>query len=387
MKFSRSTAAALLIIVIVAAASVLTYQYYTQSSTQSATLTSIQQLITTTQSLSESSSTLSTTTQGAGGTLVLATTTSTVDSGLLDYLLTVFESQYNVQVDVLSKGTGQALAIAAQGDADVVLVHSRTLELPFVAAGFGVHRVGVMYNDFIIIGPKNDPAGIASIKTATKAFEKIYQVAQQGPGNGVIFISRADKSGTNTKELSIWTKLTVSPGNESDTWYVEAGAGMGTVLRMANDMKAYTLTDRATWLTFQDQLTNLKILVQGDKTLLNPYAVIPVNPAKWPQRNYKLALIFAKFLISPAGQDLIGNYTKGGMATFIPIARNYTAAEALGFPDQPTEVAWYDSTNPQNMNVSPIFIMIGSIEKQSVNIKTFAPDSLALTSQEQTLET
>jgi|SRR5208282_3183859 len=371
MRIPRA-AAATLIIILVGAAALLTYQYYAQNSAPSP-------LAATTEFTTESSSPMQSTsqanaTQGPSQTLVLATTTSTVDSGLLDYLLPVFERQYNVQVEVLSKGTGQALAIAAQGDADVVLVHSRTLELPFVAAGYGVHRVGVMYNDFVIIGPTNDPAGIATLKTATKAFSKIYQVAQQGPGNGVIFISRADMSGTNTKELSIWAKIEVSPGNESDHWYIEAGAGMGTVLRMANDMKAYTLTDRGTWLTFKDQLTNLKILVQGDKTLLNPYAVIPVNPEKWPQRNYKMALIFAKFLISPEGQDLIGNYTKGGLQTFIPIARNYTAAAGLGFPDQPQEIAWYDSTNPSSMSISPLLTMTISNEFGQFNqeIEIFA---------------
>jgi tungstate transport system substrate-binding protein len=374
MKIPRA-AAATLIIVIVAAAALLTYQYYTQNSAPS-TLTTVE--LVTASSLMESTIQGNTTqgnaTQGPAQTLVLATTTSTVDSGLLDYLLPVFESQYNVQVEVLSKGTGQALAIAAQGDADVVLVHSKTLELPFVAAGYGVHRVGVMYNDFVIVGPINDPAGIATIKTASKAFSKIYQVAQQGPGNGVIFVSRADMSGTNTKELGIWAKIDVSPGNESDHWYIEAGAGMGTVLRMANDMKAYTLTDRGTWLTFRDQLSNLKILVQGDKNLLNPYAVIPVNPEKWPQRNYKMALTFAKFLISPQGQDLIGNYTKGGLSTFIPIARNITAAQALGFPDQQKEVAWYDSTNPNSMSMTPIFTMSIGSERRDYNqeIEIFA---------------
>jgi len=369
MKIPRA-AAATLIIIIVAAAAILTYQYYAQNASQTASttaeLTTGASLVQTT---IQGNATQGNATQGPAQTLVLATTTSTVDSGLLDYLLPIFEKQYNVQVEVLSKGTGQALAIAAQGDADVVLVHSKTLELPFVAAGFGVHRVGVMYNDFVIVGPVNDPAGIATIKTATKAFEKIYQVAQQGPGNGVIFVSRADKSGTNTKELSFWAKFGVSPGNESDRWYIEAGAGMGIVLRMTNDMKAYTLTDRATWLTFKDQLTNLKILVQGDKSLLNPYAVIPVNPEKWPQRNYKMALTFAKFLISPEGQDLIGNYTKGGLQTFVPIARNYTAAENLGFPDQPQQISWYDSTNPNTMILAPMLaIAVNNQQRQDIEI-------------------
>ncbi len=343
----------MLIIGIVVAGSIFAYQNYLQPlTTESSTTT-----VTTESSTISIVQSATQATMSPNQTLVLATTTSTVDTGLLDYLLPVFEKEYNVQVNVLSKGTGQAIAIAERGDADVVLVHSRTLELPFVDLGYGVHRVGVMYNDFIIIGPKNDPAGILGGTNAVKGFLKIYQAAQQGPGNGVIFISRADLSGTNTKELSIWAKLGVSPGNESMPWYIEAGAGMGTVLRMTNDLKAYTLTDRGTWLAFQDQLTNLKIMIQGDKMLLNPYSVIPVNPERWPQRNYKMALNFAKFLLSPEGQDLIGNYTKGGHPLFIPIARNFTRAEALGFPDQPQEIAWYDSVNPATMSLTPILIL------------------------------
>jgi tungstate transport system substrate-binding protein len=293
-----------------------------------------------------------------------------VDSGLLDYLLPYFESQYNVQVKVLSLGTGQALEVASRGDADVVLVHSRKLELPFVAAGYGVHRVGVMYNDFIIVGPTSDPAGIAGTSNATAAFFKIEQTAQQGTGNGVLFISRADKSGTNTEELNIWSTLGITPSNKTYKWYIEAGAGMGTVLQMSNQLKAYTLTDRATWLHFQSQLTNLMIMTQGGKSLLNPYAVIPVNATMWPQRNYQMALTFAKFLISPQGQDLIGNYTVEGKATFIPIARNITAANALGFPNQAQELAWYDSVNPANMTTTAaigVIVLAAKYEDWLVN--------------------
>ncbi|HUK50029.1 MAG TPA: substrate-binding domain-containing protein [Terriglobales bacterium] len=319
------------------------YYYYTQSGASSSVVSTTASVQTTMQS-----SMVSATQSGPPASLVLSTTTSTVDSGLLDYLLPYFESQYNVQVKVLSLGTGQALTVASHGDADVVLVHSRKLELPFVAAGYGVHRVGVMYNDFIIVGPTTDPAGIAGTSNATAAFLKIEQTAQQGI-SGVVFISRADKSGTNTEELSIWSSIGITPSNKTYKWYVEAGAGMGTVLQMANQLKAYTLTDRATWLHFQSQLTNLIIMTQGSKNLLNPYAVIPVNATMWPNRNYQMALTFAKFLISPQGQDLIGNYTVEGKPTFIPIARNITAANALGFPDQAKELAWYDSVNPANM--------------------------------------
>ncbi len=275
--------------------------------------------------------------------LILSTTTSTFDTGLLDYLIPLFETKYNAKVMVLSKGTGESIEIAKRGDADVVLVHARELEEPFVNDGYGVHRVGVMYNDFIIIGPKDDPAGIKGLTNASLAFQKI---ASTGAKDTAVFISRADKSGTNVKELSIWTKIGIKPSNKTFTWYLEAGAGMGAVLRMTNEKKAYTLTDRATWLAFKDQLTNMNVLTEKDPDLLNPYAVIPVNPQKYPQRNYKLALAFAKFLISEEGQKLIADYKRGGETLFFPIARNISRANELGFPNQEKEIAWYDSQIP-----------------------------------------
>jgi len=274
--------------------------------------------------------------------LILSTTTSTFDTGLLDYVIPVFEKKYNVQVKILSKGTGESIEIAKRGDADVVLVHARELEEPFVKEGYGVHRVGVMYNDYVIIGPRDDPAGIRGSTNASLAFQKI---ANTGAKGAAVFISRADKSGTNTKELSIWTKIGIKPSNRTFSWYLEAGAGMGTVLRMANEKKACTLTDRATWLAFKDQLTNLDVLAEKDPDLLNPYAVIPVNPQKYPQRNYKMALALAKFLISEEGQRLIADYKKGGETLFFSIARNFSRASELGFPTQEKEIAWYDSQN------------------------------------------
>lgn len=272
--------------------------------------------------------------------LVLATTTSTYDSGLLDYLIPKFESKYNIDVHILSLGTGQSIDTAKRGDADLTLVHSKTLELNFTASGYGIHRVGVMYNDFIIIGPTTDPAGISGLTNATEAFKRI---ANTGAAGNTHFVSRADKSGTNTLELSIWSQLEMIPSNRTQTWYVEAGASMGTVLRMTNEKKAYTLTDRATWGTYESQLTNLMLLVESDKTLLNPYSIILVNPDKWSQRNYKGALAFASYLISEEGQTVIASFTKYGKALFIPIARNVTLANSLGFPNQQQELAWYDS--------------------------------------------
>ncbi len=271
--------------------------------------------------------------------LVLATTTSTYDSGLLDYLMPKFESKYNIDVHMLSLGTGQSIDAAKRGDADLTLVHSKTLELNFTASGYGIHRVGVMYNDFIIIGPTTDPAGISGLTNATEAFKRI---ADTGAAGNTHFVSRADKSGTNTLELSIWSQLEMAPSNKTQTWYVEAGASMGTVLRMTNEKKAYTLTDRATWGTYESQLTNLMLFVQSDKTLLNPYSIILVNPEKWSQRNYKGALAFAKYMISEEGQTVIASFTKYGKALFIPMARNVTLASSLGFPNQQQELAWYD---------------------------------------------
>jgi len=282
-------------------------------------------------------------TRSQKSTIVLATTTSTYDSGLLDYLIPIFERKYNVEVRIISVGTGQAIEIAKRGDADLVLVHSRQLELEFVNSTYGIHRVGVMYNDFVIIGPANDPARINGLANATEAFRRIAEVGAKG---NAIFISRADRSGTNMLELSIWKRLGITLSNKTQSWYIEAGAGMGTVLRMTNEKKAYTLTDRATWLSFKNQLTNLKVLVEGDIILLNPYAIILVNPEKYPQRNYGGALQLAKWMISEEGQNLIASFKKEGETLFIPIARDFNKAHELGFPEQEKEVAWYDSQNP-----------------------------------------
>ena len=205
--------------------------------------------------------------------LVLATTTSTYDSGLLSHIIPVFEKQHNVRVNIISKGTGESIEVAKRGDADLVLVHSRKLEEQFVKDGYGVHRIGVMYNDFIVIGPSADPAGIAGGSNATLAFE---QIAKAGAEGKAVFISRADKSGTNMAELNIWNTIGLQPSNETNAWYMEAGAGMGAVLRMTNEKNAYTLTDRATWLSFRSQLPHLTLLVEKDRILLNPYALILV---------------------------------------------------------------------------------------------------------------
>ncbi|MEM2102558.1 MAG: substrate-binding domain-containing protein [Candidatus Bathyarchaeia archaeon] len=272
--------------------------------------------------------------------LVLSTTTSTWDSGLLSFLLPIFEQSYGVKVDVLHVGTGQALQIARSGDADLVLVHSKELELNFTNQGYGVHRVGVMYNDFVIIGPKTDLAGIRELTNATEAFKRIKAA---GDSSDVIFVSRADKSGTNLLELKIWSFLGLTPKNTTYSWYWEAKAGMGNVLRICNEKRGYTLTDRATWLTFKNELSNLEILVQNDSILFNPYSVILVNPARYPHRNHQDAVKFVKFLISVEGQSLIQDFKKEGETLFYPLARDVPKAVELGFENQQEELAWYDA--------------------------------------------
>ncbi len=253
------------------------------------------------------------------GKLRLATTTSTADTGLLDAILPDFERQYNVKVDVVAVGTGQALKIGASGDADVVLVHARKQEDAFVKAGDGVNRRDVMYNDFIIVGPVDDPAGIKGKDKAADAFKAI--AAKQAT-----FDSRGDNSGTNTKELSIWASTGMTPTAELG-WYKSLGQGMGETLITANEQKAYTLSDRGTYLAMKDKLPNLAILVGGDtldankdKTLLNPYGVIPVNPAKHPGVNAELAEQFAAWLTSPETQAKIGAFGKDkfGQSLFVP---------------------------------------------------------------------
>ena len=273
-------------------------------------------------------------------TVFLATTTSAYDSGLLDYLIPKFEAERGISVHIISVGTGRAVEAAKRGDVDLVLVHSEQLELDFLKSGYGIHRVCVMYNDFIIIGPVDDPANISGLTNAAEAFRRI---ADEGGKGSLLFISRADRSGTYMVELSIWDSIGITPSNIAQRWYLEAGAGMGAVMRMANEKRAYTLTDRATWLSFKSQLPNLRALVQGDPVLLNPYAIILVNPEKHPQRNFSGAIAFAKWIISEEGQTLIAEFKKGGEALFTPVARNYVAAHELGFPNQEEEIAWYDS--------------------------------------------
>jgi tungstate transport system substrate-binding protein len=256
---------------------------------------------------------------GAVQHLRLATTTSTADTGLLDAILPDFEQKYNAKVDVVAVGTGQALKLGENGDADVVLVHARKQEDAFVAAGSGINRRDVMYNDFVLVGPTGDPAGAKSQPSVGDAFKAI--AAKQA-----IFDARGDKSGTSTKELGIWTSVDISPTTQI-SWYKSLGQGMGETLITANEQQAYTLSDRGTYLAMRDKLPNLTIVLGGatlaenkDKALLNPYGVIPVNPAKHPGINADLAEKFAEWITSPETQAKIGAFGKDkfGQPLFYP---------------------------------------------------------------------
>ena len=249
--------------------------------------------------------------------VVLATTTSTEDSGLLHYLLPTFDKQYNHTTKTIAVGTGEAIKMGERGDADVILVHALAQEEAFVKAGFGLERVQVMYNDFIIIGPAADPAAIKGDKSAVNAFKKI---AAAGDAGKAIFVSRGDASGTNTAELNIWKKAGVNP--KGKPWYVVTGQGMGETLTIANQKQAYTLSDRATYVTREDTI-QLPILVQGDPSLYNLYGVEVVNPAKHPglKLNTQGAGDFVQFLTSKQGQDMIAAYKVKGVQLFHPNAK------------------------------------------------------------------
>jgi tungstate transport system substrate-binding protein len=245
-------------------------------------------------------------------TLTLATTTSTQDSGLLDVLVPRFREQSGIEVKVVAVGTGQALELGRRGDADVLLVHDPAAEQRFVAAGFGVGRRQVMYNDFVIVGPSADPAGVKGQASAAEAFRRI--AAREAP-----FVSRGDESGTHVKEKAVWRQAGVEP---KGAWYVRAGAGMGQVLRMASEKRAYTLSDRGTFLAQRGGL-ELAVLSEGDPLLVNQYSVIRVNPEKHPHVRKEAAEKFADFLLAAETQRLIADFGKDryGQPLFFPGAR------------------------------------------------------------------
>ena len=259
--------------------------------------------------------------------LRLATTTSTADSGLLTNILPDFEKLCNCKVDVVAVGTGQAIAIGQKGDADVLLVHARSQEDQFVKDQNAKERFDVMYNDFIVLGPKDDPAKVSSAASAKEAFKALMDAQ-------ATFASRGDKSGTNTKELSIWSSLGITPTKDL-AWYKALGQGMGETLNFANEQGAYTLSDRGTYLSMKDKLPNLAIVLGGntlaenkDKSLLNPYGVLAVNPDKHPGVKFDLATQFVKWITSVDEQQKIGDYGKDkfGQSLFYPSSAEWIAA-------------------------------------------------------------
>jgi tungstate transport system substrate-binding protein len=248
--------------------------------------------------------------------IVVASTTSTQDSGLFGYLLPIVREKTGIVVKVLAQGTGQALDTARRGDADVVFVHAKSAEEKFLAEGWGVKRYPVMYNDFILIGPKDDPAGVKG-KDILTALQTIK--AKAAP-----FISRGDRSGTNIAELALWKDAGINIATDKGPWYKEIGQGMGAALNMASASNAYVLSDRGTWLAFRNR-GDLAIVVEGDKRLFNQYGVMLVNPAKYPHVKKELGQRFIDWLISPEGQKVIAGYKINGQRLFYPDANDPNA--------------------------------------------------------------
>jgi len=244
-------------------------------------------------------------------TLLVASTTSTEQSGLFGWLLPKFEQATGIKVRVVAVGTGQALDIGRRGDADALLVHDRAAEEQFVAEGFGSYRKDVMYNDFILIGPRSDPAGVRSAANTSSALSAIARTGQ-------IFVSRGDRSGTHTAELRLWKETGLDP--KTIAGYKETGSGMGPTLNMAAASNAYTLSDRATWFAFRNR-RELDLLLAGDPLLFNPYGVIPVNPTRHPHVKKEAAERFAQWLTAPAGQQAIAAFRADGQQVFFPNAK------------------------------------------------------------------
>jgi tungstate transport system substrate-binding protein len=244
--------------------------------------------------------------------IVVASTTSTQDSGLFDYLLPIVKSKTGITVKVIAEGTGQALDTGRRGDADVVFVHAKSAELKFVADGESLKRYPVMYNDFVLIGPKEDPAGIRRITDIGKAMQRIKE-------RQASFVSRGDRSGTHLAELELWKSAGIEIEQEKGGWYKSIGQGMGAALNFAAASGAYVLSDRATWIHFSNK-DGLRIVVEGDKRLFNQYGVMLVNPAKHPNVNSALGQRFIDYLISPEGQRDIGRYKVDGQQLFHPDA-------------------------------------------------------------------
>jgi len=245
--------------------------------------------------------------------ITVASTTSTQNSGLYDYLLPIFKKKTGIDVHVVAVGTGQAIRLARHGDADVLFVHHKPSELKFVHDGYGVKRFDVMYNDFVIVGPKSDPAKVKGLHDAAQALKMI--AAAKAP-----FASRGDDSGTNKKELELWKDAGVKVKGASGKWYRETGSGMGATLNTASGMGAYALTDRATWIKFKNK-GDLRLLVEGDKRLFNQYGITLVNPAKYPHVKVKDGQAFIDYVLSKEGQATIAAYKIKGHQAFFPNAK------------------------------------------------------------------
>lgn len=245
--------------------------------------------------------------------ITIASTTSTANSGLFESILPKFTKQHGIGVRIIAVGTGQAVRLARKGDADVLFVHHRPSEDNFVADGFGTKRYDVMYNDFIIVGPRNDPAHVKGCSSPSDALTAIKS-------GEFTFASRGDDSGTNKRELALWRNAGVSKGDLNNSWYRNTGSGMGTTLNIASGMNAYALADRGTWLSFKNK-GDLTILCEGHKSLLNPYGVVPVNQDKFPHVKSKESQIFVDWLVSAPGQKLIGDFKINKKQLFIPSAK------------------------------------------------------------------
>jgi len=244
--------------------------------------------------------------------IIVQSTTSTANSGLYDYLLPMFEEKTGIQVNVVAVGTGQAIKNAENCDGDLLLVHAKASEQEFVEAGFGTERTDLMYNDFVIVGPAGDPARGGGMEDVQGALSRIA-------GEGALFASRGEDSGTHKKEVPLWSDAGVDPTEASGDWYRETGSGMGATLNAGIGMGAYVMTDRATWISF-DNKQDYKIRVEGDEDLFNQYGVIPVNPEKCPSVNADAAQTFADWLLSDAGQEAIGAYKVADQQLFFPNA-------------------------------------------------------------------
>ncbi len=264
--------------------------------------------------------TLGTSSLAQDKSIVVASTTSTQDSGLFSHILPLFTAKTGIDVRVVAQGTGQALDTARRGDADVVFVHAKSQEEKFVADGFGVERFDVMYNDFVVIGPKSDPAGVRGGKDVLAGLKAIYD-------HGAAFVSRGDKSGTHAAELKLWQAAGLDPAAAKPAWYREIGQGMGAALNTAAAMGAYLLADRATWMAFKNK-GDLEIVLEGDDKLFNQYGIILVNPARHPNVKKEFGQAFIDWILSAEGQNAIRSYRIGGQQLFFPNAQGAKLEQA-----------------------------------------------------------